>query len=114
MNTALRRAKQEKNDEYYTLLEDIENELTHYPTSIFKNKHIHLPCDDPTKSKILHLLHPKLQPPTTPQTHHNPLHAGRLQHPNHHHTKPTPHTTTTPKPPTATGSNKSPPTTPAK
>lgn len=31
MNTALRRAKQEKNDEYYTLLEDIENELTHYP-----------------------------------------------------------------------------------
>ena len=52
MNTALRRAKQEKNDEYYTLLEDIENELTHYPTHIFKNKHVHLPCDDPAKSKF--------------------------------------------------------------
>lgn len=52
MNTALRRAKQEKNDEYYTLLEDIENELSHYPTRIFKNKHVHLPCDDPTKSKF--------------------------------------------------------------
>lgn len=52
MNTALRRAKQEKNDEYYTLLEDIENELSHYPTGIFKNKHVHLPCDDPAKSKF--------------------------------------------------------------
>ena len=52
MNTALHRAKQEKNDEYYTLLEDIENELSHYPTRIFKNKHVHLPCDDPTKSKF--------------------------------------------------------------
>lgn len=52
MNTALRRAKQEKNDEYYTLLEDIENELSHYPAPIFKNKHVHLPCDDPTKSKF--------------------------------------------------------------
>ena len=50
MNTALHRAKQEKNDEYYTLLEDIENELTHYPTTIFANKHVHLPCDDPAKS----------------------------------------------------------------
>lgn len=52
MNTALRRAKQEKNDEYYTLLEDIENELAHYPTTIFTNKHVHLPCDDPAKSKF--------------------------------------------------------------
>ena len=52
MNTALRRAKQEKNDEYYTLLEDIENELSHYPTRIFKNAHVHLPCDDPAKSKF--------------------------------------------------------------
>lgn len=51
-NQRLHRAKQEKNDEYYTLLEDIENELTHYPTSIFKNKHVHLPCDDPAKSKF--------------------------------------------------------------
>ena len=52
MNTALHRAKQEKNDEYYTLLEDIENELTHYPTTIFTDKHVHLPCDDPAKSKF--------------------------------------------------------------
>ena len=52
MNTALSRAKQEKNDEYYTLLEDIENELSHYPTSIFKNKHVHLPRDAPAKSKF--------------------------------------------------------------
>jgi len=51
-NQRLHRAKQEKNDEYYTLLEDIENELSHYPTSIFKNKHVHLPCDDPAKSKF--------------------------------------------------------------
>ena len=51
-NQRLHRAKQEKNDEYYTLLEDIENELTHYPTTIFTNKHVHLPCDDPEKSKF--------------------------------------------------------------
>lgn len=36
MNTALRRTKQEKNDEYYTLLEDIENELSHYPPAFSK------------------------------------------------------------------------------
>ena len=66
MNTALRRAKQEKNDEYYTLLEDIENELTHYPTSIFKKRSRPPALRRPGEKQILHLLHPKLQPPPAP------------------------------------------------
>lgn len=44
-NSNLSRAKAEKNDEFYTRLEDIEIELSHYPEKYFRNKIIYLPCD---------------------------------------------------------------------
>lgn len=44
-NSNLSKAKAEKNDEFYTRLEDIEIELSHYPAKYFKDKTIYLPCD---------------------------------------------------------------------
>lgn len=48
-NANLHKAKKEKNDEFYTQLSDIENELKHYKKH-FKNKVVMLPCDDPMES----------------------------------------------------------------
>ena len=45
-NTNLNNAKREKNDEFYTQLEDIEKELSYY-TSHFKDKVVYCNCDDP-------------------------------------------------------------------
>ncbi len=50
-NSNLHKAKQEKNDEFYTQLSDIENELKHYKKH-FKDKTIFLNCDDPEKSNF--------------------------------------------------------------
>lgn len=44
-NTTLHKAKQVKNDEFYTRYEDIEAELSHYPIEYFKDKVIYCPCD---------------------------------------------------------------------
>ena len=46
-NSNLHRAKKAKNDEFYTMLSDIENELGHYKDH-FKNKVVYCNCDDPT------------------------------------------------------------------
>jgi hypothetical protein len=43
-NSNLSKAKKEKNDEFYTLLPDIEKELMHY-TKHFKNKIVYCNCD---------------------------------------------------------------------
>lgn len=43
-NDNLHKAKRDKNDEFYTLYEDIERECKHY-ISQFKDKWIYLPCD---------------------------------------------------------------------
>jgi len=45
-------AKKEKNDEFYTLMEDIENEISQYDFSHFKNKVVYCNCDDPTWSNF--------------------------------------------------------------
>ena len=45
MKTHLDKAKDKKNDEFYTQLEDIEREL-HYYTDHLQGKHIFMPCDD--------------------------------------------------------------------
>lgn len=45
-NRSLHIAKRNKNDEFYTRLEDINNELHHY-RSHFKNKVVYCNCDDP-------------------------------------------------------------------
>lgn len=46
-------AKREKNDEFYTRLEDIERELKHYRQH-FKNKIVYCNADDPRVSNFFH------------------------------------------------------------
>lgn len=46
-------AKRSKNDEFYTQLEDIENEMKHYKKH-FKGKVVLCNCDDPRVSKFFH------------------------------------------------------------
>ena len=43
-NTNLRKAKQVKNDEFYTRYEDIETEVMEYKKQ-FQDKIVYLPCD---------------------------------------------------------------------
>ena len=48
----LNTAKKSKNDEFYTLLTDIEKELMHYK-EMFVGKTIYCNCDDPVKSNFV-------------------------------------------------------------
>ena len=50
-NSNLHQAKREKNDEFYTQLSDIENELKHYREH-FQGKIIFCNCDDPYESNF--------------------------------------------------------------
>jgi hypothetical protein len=50
-NTSLHGAKKAKNDEFYTQLADIENELKHYKDH-FYGKVVFLNCDDPYESNF--------------------------------------------------------------
>lgn len=52
-NTNLKEAKKSKNDEFYTMLTDIEKELKHYKEH-FKDKVIYCNCDDPRVSNFFH------------------------------------------------------------
>lgn len=52
-NKNLSKAKNDKNDEFYTILSDIEKELRHYKTH-FKNKVVFCNCDDPRVSNFFH------------------------------------------------------------
>ena len=54
-NENLSKAKDTKNDEFYTRYEDIEKEMTcycEYDENLFKDKTILLPCDDPEWSNF--------------------------------------------------------------
>ena len=51
-NTSLQCAKNAKFDEFYTQLQDIENELQYY-TVFFKNKIVYCNCDNPHKSNFV-------------------------------------------------------------
>ena len=54
-NSNLRKAHKEKNDEFYTVWKDIENEMNaylEYNPDVFRDKVILLPCDDPTWSNF--------------------------------------------------------------
>ena len=53
LNVNLQRAKRQKNDEFYTQLTDIENELRHY-TKHFQGKVVYCNCDDPRVSNFFH------------------------------------------------------------
>jgi Adenine-specific methyltransferase EcoRI len=52
-NKNLHKAKGQKNDEFYTQLSDIANELKHYKHH-FKGKVIYCNCDDPRVSNFFH------------------------------------------------------------
>lgn len=51
-NKALRSADGNPNDEFYTQLSDIENEMKHYK-EYFKGKTILCNCDDPRNKVVL-------------------------------------------------------------
>ena len=51
LNNNLHKAKVNKNDEFYTQLVDIENELKHYKEH-FKGKTVYCNCDDPQESNF--------------------------------------------------------------
>jgi len=53
LNKNLGRAKNSKNDEFYTQLSDIEKELKHYKVQ-FKDKVVYCNCDDPRVSNFFH------------------------------------------------------------
>ena len=53
LNENLRKAKQQKKDEFYTQLSDIENELRHY-IGHFSGKVVYCNCDDPRVSNFFH------------------------------------------------------------
>jgi hypothetical protein len=53
LSNNLKKAKSEKNDEFYTELTDIAKELTHYKEH-FKNKVVFCNCDDPRISNFFH------------------------------------------------------------
>lgn len=52
----LQRAKNVKNDEFYTQIEDVSNELRHYGEH-FKDKIVYCNCDDPTWSAFWEYFH---------------------------------------------------------
>ena len=52
-NKFLQKAKNHKNDEFYTILSDVEKELKHYKKHL-KNKTIFCNCDDPRVSNFFH------------------------------------------------------------
>ena len=52
-NNNLHKAKNNKKDEFYTQLSDIENELRHYKEH-FKDKVVYCNCDDPRVSNFFH------------------------------------------------------------
>lgn len=54
-NTNLKNAKKQKNDEFYTLYQDIQKEVNaylEYDKDVFRGKTILLPCDDPEWSNF--------------------------------------------------------------
>lgn len=54
-NNALGKAKEAKNDEFYTIYADIEKEMNaylEYDENVFRNKTVLLPCDDPEWSNF--------------------------------------------------------------
>ena len=50
-NNNLTQAKKAKNDEFYTLISDIEKELKHYK-KYFEGKVVYCNCDDPEESNF--------------------------------------------------------------
>ncbi|GAA1450282.1 adenine-specific methyltransferase EcoRI family protein [Nesterenkonia lacusekhoensis] len=60
LNSNFQAAKKAKEDEFYTQLEDIENELKHYRHH-FKDKVVYCNCDDPRVSNFFHFFSYKFE-----------------------------------------------------
>ncbi|MBI5649549.1 MAG: hypothetical protein HZC40_03755 [Chloroflexi bacterium] len=60
-NKNLNKAKNEKNDEFYTILADIEREVGHYKDH-FRNKVVFCNCDDPRISNFFHYFSYNFEP----------------------------------------------------
>ena len=56
----LHKAKSEQNDEFYTQLEDIEEEMQHYE-KFFKGKTVYCNCDDPEESNFFEFFRLKFE-----------------------------------------------------
>ena len=56
LNSNFMRAKKAKNDEFYTQISDIENELKYYRDQ-FRNKTVYCNCDDPVESEFYRYFH---------------------------------------------------------
>ena len=54
-NEKLSRARKNKNDEFYTQLKDIENELQHY-TDHFEGKVVYCNCDTPESNFVKYFI----------------------------------------------------------
>lgn len=50
-HSSLSDAKRRKDDEYYTLLSDVDEELSHHASQL-AGRSVYLPCDDPSTSQI--------------------------------------------------------------
>ena len=73
LNENLRKAKRQKNDEFYTQRSDIENELRHY-TEHFRGKVVYCNCDDPSVSNFFHFFPLRqLRSPGPEEAHHRVL-----------------------------------------
>ena len=72
LNESLRKAKRQKNDEFYTQRSDIENELRHY-TEHFRGKVVYCNCDDPSVLQLLPFLLVQLRSPGPEEAHHRVL-----------------------------------------
>lgn len=59
-NQSLNTAKRQKNDDFYTQLPDIENELRHYKAH-FRGKVVYCNCDDPRVSNFFHYFSHKFE-----------------------------------------------------
>ena len=60
-NTVLKLARQEKQDEFYTQLSDIEMELQHYSADVFSGKVVLCNCDNPDHSNFWRYFHKRFK-----------------------------------------------------
>ena len=72
LNKSLNEARRQKNDEFYTQLPDIENELRHYKEH-FRGKIVYCNCDDPRVSHFFHYFSHKFEDLRLKKTHNRVL-----------------------------------------
>ena len=83
VNDKMADAKKAKNDEFYTLYEDIQKEINaylEYAPDVFRGKTVLLPCDDPEWSNFTRFFAQNFGPhPKKLKTHETQLHNNCCQ-----------------------------------